>query len=232
MEHVWCSASQIARATGIPRSTVRDWLRSDISALLVERPEHRDAQCSFRAGLSADYAFVLGLYLGDGCLSQQKNGVWKLRLVSDAKYPDLIDEWAVAVESVIPRIVGRTSRPGCTEIYSHSKHWICLFPQHGPGMKHERRIALEEWQVAVVDRHPAPFARGLLFSDGCRVLNRVGKHVYGRYFFTNSSEDIREIARDALRHLGITPRQPNETNLSVATRRDVALLDQFIRFKH
>ena len=26
------------------------------------------------------------------------------------------------------------------------KHWPCLFPQHGPGRKHERPIVLEDWQ--------------------------------------------------------------------------------------
>lgn len=31
-----------------------------------------------------------------------------------------------------------------------SKHWPCLFPQHGPGRKHHRRIALEPWQEAIV----------------------------------------------------------------------------------
>jgi hypothetical protein len=38
--------------------------------------------------------------------------------------------------------VGRTAKIGCTEVASYSKHWICLFPQHGPGRKHDRRIEL------------------------------------------------------------------------------------------
>ena len=33
------------------------------------------------------------------------------------------------------------------------KHWPCLFPQHGPGRKHERKIRLEAWQR---DRRRAP----------------------------------------------------------------------------
>ena len=31
------------------------------------------------------------------------------------------------------------------------QHWPCLFPQHGPGRKHERPIVLEHWQRVIVD---------------------------------------------------------------------------------
>lgn len=205
-------------------------------AALVTRPL-TDIEAVLRraeAGDSADYAFLLGLYLGDGCLSRQANGVWKLRLVCDARYPDLIDEWVLGVASVVPRKVGRVTRTGCIEIVSHSKHWICLLPQHGAGPKHKRAIELEGWQREIVERHPAPFARGLMFSDGCRVLNRVGSYSYGRYFFSNTSTQIREIARETLVHLGATPRQSNatNTNISVARRVEVELLDRIIGFKH
>ena len=175
---------------------------------------------------------MLGLYLGDGCLSQQTNGVWKLRLVCDSRYPDLIDEWALAVASVLRNVVGRVQRTGCIELTSHSKHWFCLLPQHGPGTKHNRLIQLESWQVDIVERHPAPFVRGLIFSDGCRVINRVGQNEYGRYFFTNTSQDILEIAREAIARLGVEARQSNPKNLSVARRSQVAVLDEFIGFKH
>jgi hypothetical protein len=33
-------------------------------------------------------------------------------------------------------------RDNCVEVHAHSKSWPCLFPQHGPGMKHQRRILL------------------------------------------------------------------------------------------
>ena len=46
-------------------------------------------------------------------------------------------------------------------------------PQHGPGRKHERTIALTSWQQDLVDLDPRPLIRGLLHSEGCRVLNWV-----------------------------------------------------------
>ena len=61
----------------------------------------------------------------------------------------------------------------CTYVKSVSKHWPCLFPQHGPGRKHERRIELEAWQQEIVNGHPGDFARGRLHSHGCWLINRV-----------------------------------------------------------
>jgi hypothetical protein len=52
--------------------------------------------------------------------------------------------------------VSRVQKVGCTEVGSYSKHWPCLFPQHGPGKKHQRKIELTVWQQELVDLDPAP----------------------------------------------------------------------------
>ena len=67
----------------------------------------------------------------------------------------------VAMHWVIPRKVGLVQKDGCKEIYSFSKHWPCVFPQHGSGPKHKRPIVLESWQRWVaVERHPEFLLRG------------------------------------------------------------------------
>ena len=38
-------------------------------------------------------------------------------------------------------------RIGMTEVKSYSKHWPCLLPQHGRGMKHTRKIELRRAEV-------------------------------------------------------------------------------------
>ena len=84
--------------------------------------------------LEADYVHLLGVYLGDGMLTRMRwKPVWKLRLFQDLKYPELIDGWEHSALAVAGRRVTRVIRPGCVEMVSHWKHWICLFPQHGPG---------------------------------------------------------------------------------------------------
>jgi hypothetical protein len=97
-------------------------------------------------------------------------------------------------------------RRGCTDVKSTSKHWPCLFPQHGPGRKHERKIELADWQRAIAARYPDHLARGLIHSDGCRFTNRVRRplkdgdkwYEYPRYMFKNESADILGICGEAL----------------------------------
>jgi hypothetical protein len=219
---------EIARTIGIPRSTVRDWVAG-------RRPnfDKRTTTCQVCSGRpgelpQAEYTYLLGLYLGDGCLSLAPRGVYKLRITCADRYPGLMRECEAAMAAVMPTKVGHAQFQGCTEVHSHSKHWICLFPQHGPGRKHERRIELAAWQQELVDLDPRPLVKGLIHSDGCRVLNWVNGTPYPRYHFHNVSADIRGIFGRACDQLGIEWRQNNRVSLSVAKRASVALLDQFV----
>ncbi len=117
---------------------------------------------------------------------------------------------------------------GCVNVYTCWKHWPCLFPQHAPGPKHLRPIALERWQQDLVERYPRRLLRGLINSDGCRDLNRVKGKSYPRYQFTNNSDDIREIFCDACDRLGIHWTRPYWKTVVVSRRRDVEELDRFI----
>jgi len=176
------------------------------------------------------YPYLLGLYLGDGSLTACPRDVYKLRVACAERYPQLIRYCELAMAEVLPNKVGKIRTPDerCWEVYSHSKHWPCLFPQHGPGRKHERKIELTTWQQELVDLDPRPLVRGLLHSDGCRVLNWVNETPYPRYHFSNVSADIRGIFGRACDQLGIEWRPNNQSSLSVARRGSVALLDSFV----
>ena len=116
------------------------------------------------------------------------------------------------------------------------KHWPCLFPQHGPGRKHERPIALEPWQRSIVERFPGAFLRGLFHSDGCRTRNWATRLVrgerkrynYPRWEFTNASIEIRDLCTWALDLVEIPWRRPSPRKVSVSTRAGVARLDELI----
>jgi Homeodomain-like domain len=222
---------EIARRTGIPRRTVKDWIAGRVPDFHRAR-----ASCPVCAGEPHNlpqvaYTYLLGLYLGDGCLSAHPRGVYKLRIVCANAYPQLMHRCERAMSEVLSNRVGRVAKVGCTELYSFSKHWICLFPQHGPGRKHERRIELTAWQQELIDRDPRPLLEGLLHSDGCRVKNWVNGTPYPRYHFTNYSADIRAIFGRACDALGIEWRPHNRVSLSVARRGSVALLDEFVELK-
>ena len=221
---------EIARETGIPRGTVRGWRIGRTPNF--SRQLGNCALCSGNAEalpLPA-YPYLLGLYLGDGCITACPRNVYKLRIACAERYPELIRLCELAMAEVLPNKVGRIRKTneGCWEVYSFSKHWPCLFPQHGPGRKHERKIELTPWQQELVDLDPRPLVRGLLHSDGCRVLNWVNGTPYPRYHFSNVSADIRGIFGRACDRLGIEWRPNNRFSLSVARRGSVALLDQFV----
>lgn len=137
------------------------------------------------------------------------------------------------------RSVFHVPAPGTTVVQTGWKHWLCLFPQHGPGRKHLRRIALDPWQQEIVDTHPAEFLRGLFHSDGCRVENSVRRVVQGeekvyrypRWQFSNRSEDIHALCGAALDRLGIAWRRSGQFHLSVSRREAVAELDNAIGLK-
>ena len=115
------------------------------------------------------------------------------------------------------------------ELYSYSKQWPCLFPQHGPGKKHERAIGLQSWQWELVSRRPDRLLRGLLHSDGCRFQNTGrGGWVHPRYEFSNLSLGIRVIFCAACDLLGLRWTASANKRIYVSRKDDVALLDLFV----
>lgn len=223
------SEKAISRQLGVNRATLRAWGREGApdSRFRVGACEGR---CEGGRGVpSAPYAYLLGQYLGDGCLSVSRRGVYRLRIACCSDYPMIEAEVREAIKAVMPgRSVGRIAKQGSFEVYADSKHWACLFPQHGPGKKHDREIRLDGWQHAIVDEHPKPFLRGLVHSDGCRVINRVKGNEYPRYHFTNRSDDIKTIFGHACDVLDIPWRRMNAVTLSIARRDAVAFMDTFI----
>lgn len=233
---------QISRELCIPRGTIRDWLNPYRQERQRAVDLRRTARCCQRcngteSSLAADYVYLLGLYLGDGCLSAQRKGVWRLRIVQDMRYPGLIGECMLAMSSVTLSRVSVQPKIGCVEIGASWKHWIHLFPQHGPGPKWLRQIVMQPWQQALIDAFPGPLLRGLIHSDGCRALNTIRyikgtevirSYAYPRYLFSNNSDDIRRLFTDTCERLGVRWTQTNRFNVAVSRRPDVAFLDTFI----
>ncbi len=228
---------QVSEATGVPVNTIRLWRRigppqrAELVLAGVEfcracgLPSHE-----FEALPAETYAYALGLYLGDGCLARQQQS-WSLRVALDKAYPAIIEECRTAMGALRGQApsVTPSRRDGSVVVSSGWKAWACLFPQHGPGKKHERLIELADWQRRLVARAPGRLLRGLIQTDGWRGANRVvskGKvYEYPRYQFSNRSDDIRRIFTDACDALGIEWRPWTRYHVSVAKRSAVAKLD-------
>ena len=155
-----------------------------------------------------DYAELLGLYLGDGSISRSVR-TSRLRIVLDAKYPRIVSKARALLERCFPQNdvhVGEGSSGNCLVISVYSSRLVCLFPQHGPGRKHSRRILLEPWQCAHVDAAPWAFLRGCINSDGCIFVNRTGPYEYLSNNFSNRSDDIAGLFVEVCDRLDLRPR--------------------------
>lgn len=222
------TAPEIVGLTGVPRRTVDKWRRLGADVLEQRRRTAGDlVGCSCRNEIDPKaYVHLLGLYLGDGTLCSNGRFSLRLEIACDSSYPRLIEEAAAAVASVLPVRVNRRPRSGgCTYVTATSVHWRCLFPQHGPGLKHTRRIELVDWQRALVEAAPGQFVRGLLNSDGCRVVNRVKGGEYLRYQMANKSNDILELFEWACDLIGVRSTRSRIDIVSIARRESVEILE-------
>lgn len=252
---------EISRRLDIPRGTIRDWRHA-----AEKNPGHRtvhatgersyslalanpnsgdvcDGTCDARFYAVQDrgaYFYLLGQYLGDGYIASAKRGAFKLRISCSWDYPDILvetaDAMAVVCGGVSPSIV---DRGGCSDTAMSWKHWPCVFPQHGPGRKHERPIVLEDWQRPSTPADHGELIRGLMHSDGCRFINpvlrrlgnRTRRYEYVRYVFTNASPDIRAILCASLDALDIEWAMMNERNVSIARRESVLAMEAIVGLK-
>ncbi|MER5821709.1 helix-turn-helix domain-containing protein [Streptomyces mirabilis] len=240
--------ADVARRFNVPLGTVSYWKHMD-RAKRGECPGKHDPKCPRCHGRDLDepaYSYLLGLYLGDGHISRySEHRVPNLMITCCEAWPGLMDDCEQAMRAVFPdNAVCRVRRTGCRNVKVYSKHLHCLFPQHGPGKKHERPIVLESWQQEIVDAHPWEFIRGLIHSDGCRITNWTTRLVagerkryeYPRYFFANKSDDIRKLFTDTLDSVGVDwttlARGSDPFNISVARKASVALMDAHVGSKY
>ncbi len=225
---------------GVAVKTLRRWRRLYQRRGLPRGQTHTAVPCP-RCGEGqldgAAYSELLGWYLGDGHLSRGRGTILNLSVFNDLRYAEANARIFDLMRKVKPGGRPHTRvKDGCLVTTVSWQHWICLFPQHGPGRKHERPIALEPWQRRIVEDHPTELLRGLFHSDGSRTNNWASRIVggerkrydYPRWEFANRSRDILELCGWALDLLEIPFRMRTAERLAVSRREAVARLDQLI----
>jgi hypothetical protein len=153
---------EISRKTGVSRSSVQRWRTLGL-------PTGTPSQCPTRwlPPNPARYSYLLGIYLGDGYVSKASESP-VLEISLDSRYPGIARECAKAIWDVAQsrsRIHLRSTAGGTSiRVTAGSRLWPLAFPQHGPGKKHLRPIALTKWQQGIVDRHPKPCAASFILT--------------------------------------------------------------------
>jgi hypothetical protein len=226
LAEIGMDASWIARELDVPKGTIVHWLRRGRHGRQLQPP---------RPLPEAPYAYLLDLYLGDGHIARGGHGQHVLTIACDRAYPGIIEAARAALRGVVPAcsvLLREHPQANCTRVVAVSRWWPVLFPQHGPGRKHERPIALAGWQRDIAAGWARDLVRGLIHSDGCRYIarQRVGgkTYEYVRYCFSNRSGDLLAIFSDHLDLLGIGWTRPNDHTVAVDRRAEVAKLDTFV----
>src|SRR5215218_8976830 len=92
--------SEIARLTQIPRPTLSAW-RHGRGVRYHERLSA--AEPSWRPPVLGEYSYLLGLYLGDGCISQSRPGTFATMVITlDAAYSGIVEEAMAAAGVCFP----------------------------------------------------------------------------------------------------------------------------------
>ncbi len=199
---------EISRLLGIPRATLRKWIENPHedkrnTYIPIDDPNKYLDTIEKRKA----YSFSLALYFCDGYISTYKTyKAARLQLVNDNQYPLDTLEWQQNIQTIFPDnkvSLYRRLSSNATDVQMYSRKLPDLFPQLGPGKKHDRKIELADWQRVIIEEHPEQFIRACFQTDGCIYLQKVGKYAYKRYTFVNKSKDITEIFLYALSLLGI-----------------------------
>lgn len=227
---------EVARRTGISRTTIRDWRRPSYQSRSGRSPRVTCPRC-WRASpplsfSDDDYAELLGIYLGDGYIVRMGR-TFRLRVYLDSAYPCIVDESKALLQRCFPSnpvgvVFGHEGRMTVLSVYS--SHLPCVFPQHGRGMKHLRKIELEAWQEQRIQTSPWRFLRGLIRSDGCVFINRTGPYEYLSYDFANRSRDILDLFGRTCDAVGVEYRR-YATRIRVYRRASVALMQANVGLK-
>ena len=97
---------EVSRRTGVPVNTIRAWRNRH--APLCARPcvlsgsyARNDTPPDLNSLPRDAYAYLLGMYLGDGCLTRNGSS-WTLRVALDTAYPGIISECERAIAAVAP----------------------------------------------------------------------------------------------------------------------------------
>jgi hypothetical protein len=150
------------------------------------------------------YSYLLGMYLGDGCVSSAGNS-YQLVVACDAAYPAIIEA---------PQHGPGRKHTRKIELVPWQREIVDRHPQEF------LRGLLHSDGCRTVNRFKTKLPSG-----------RVAEYAYPRWFFSNRSADIRGLFCEYCERLGIRWTQSNSRNISVSHRDSVALLDSFVPAK-
>ena len=115
-----------------------------------------------------NWAYVVGLALGDGNLSNPTGRAVRLRISCDTKYPNLINQISSALQRLLPQNkVGQIKKPrNCIDVYAYSNSLENLMGwKVGQGSKYKQRVRVPK-EIKQDKKLTIACLRGLMQTDG------------------------------------------------------------------
>lgn len=159
-------------------------------------------------------AYLIGLALGDGNLSNPNGRAVRLRITCDKNYPNLINEVLKVMQLRFPaNKVGMVDRKGCVDVYVYSNELPSILGwRWDGGPKDVQGVKVPNW-IKSRPQFVRACLRGLFQTDGCAYQDRG----YTMLNFVNTCQDLAEDVIDLIERLGYKPNlqilQPSQNKM-------------------
>lgn len=137
-------------------------------------------------------AYIIGVALGDGNLSNPNGRATRLRITCDLKYPLLIQKIRNSIAGLLPsnKVSLVKSNGNYLNISCYSNYWESLLGWYvGKGSKLIQNISIPNW-IKKKDEYKIHCLRGLIETDGSIYSDRGYKAVMFTSAIPNLAKDV------------------------------------------
>jgi len=147
-------------------------------------------------------AYIIGVALGDGNLSNPNGRAVRLRITCDKKYPKLIKHIIESLNTLFPESrVGTVNREGCVDVSVYSNKLTELLGwRWDKGPKDAQNVYVPDWIKQDIN-YLKECLRGLLQTDGSQYNDRG----YSMINFVNICKPLVEDVSEMMKILGYHP---------------------------
>lgn len=144
-------------------------------------------------------AYMVGVAIGDGNLSNPNGRAVRLRVTCDKKYPKLIDHIVESLKILFPKNkVSIINREGCVDVYCYSNTLEELLGWKAKGgSKIAQKVSVPIWIKKDII-YTKECLRGLFQTDGSLYKDRG----YQMANFTSANETLAQNVVDMLKQIG------------------------------
>ncbi|MEK7547188.1 MAG: LAGLIDADG family homing endonuclease [Patescibacteria group bacterium] len=147
-------------------------------------------------------AYIIGVALGDGNLSNPNGRAVRLRITCDKKYPQLLKHITESLKILFPESrVGIVNRKGCVDVSIYSNKLTKLLGwQWDKGPKDAQNVRVPTW-IKRDTNYLKECLRGLFQTDGSQYNDRG----YPMINFVNTCETLAADVSEMIKILGYYP---------------------------